>query len=100
MNHELWQRVKHVLAGALERPQHERAAFLDDACAGDSALRAEVESLLAADAGSGVLDSHVAKLADDASFALSPAKASVAARIQRSASGCLSSVPSTAARST
>jgi serine/threonine-protein kinase len=81
VNHELWQRVKHVLVGALERPRHERAAFLDDACAGDSALRAEVESLLAADAGSGVLDSHVATLADEQSDATTVTRLSAGARL-------------------
>ena len=39
-----------VFGDALELPPEERAAFLDRACAGDPELRAEVESLLAADA--------------------------------------------------
>ena len=34
---------------ARERDLRERAAFLDEACAGDDALRSEVESLLAED---------------------------------------------------
>jgi serine/threonine protein kinase/tetratricopeptide (TPR) repeat protein len=42
-----WQEIKKVLAAALERSPSERAAFLDQQCAGDSFLRAEVESLLA-----------------------------------------------------
>ncbi len=37
-----------IFAAALERPPAERAAFLDTACAGDSALRARVEALLRA----------------------------------------------------
>jgi Tol biopolymer transport system component len=48
--------VKAVLASALERPAAERAALLDSACAGDPALRAEVESLIAADSASLALD--------------------------------------------
>ncbi len=42
-----WQQVKATLAEALERPaESERAAFLARACAGDTSLRREVESLL------------------------------------------------------
>lgn len=40
-------RVKAVFLEALDRPPEAWAAFLDDACAGDLALRAEVASLLA-----------------------------------------------------
>src|SRR5579863_9090441 len=43
---ERWQEVKNVLARALERAPGERDAYLDQACAGDVALRKEVESLL------------------------------------------------------
>ena len=35
------------MLGALERPASARASYLDEACAGDRELRAEVESLLA-----------------------------------------------------
>lgn len=47
MTPERWQRIKALLADALERPPAERAAFLDEACGSDATLRAEVESLLA-----------------------------------------------------
>jgi Tol biopolymer transport system component len=43
-----WARVSAVFEQALERDEATRAAFLDRACDGDGALRAEVESLLAA----------------------------------------------------
>jgi len=43
---EQWKEVKEALAGALERPPGERAAYLDRACTGPL-LRREVESLLA-----------------------------------------------------
>jgi eukaryotic-like serine/threonine-protein kinase len=46
MTPEEWQRVKDILHRALESPREARAAFLDKACNGDAALRAEVESLL------------------------------------------------------
>jgi adenylate cyclase len=45
---ERWQRIKEVLAGALERETGERDGFLTHACGDDRALRREVESLLAA----------------------------------------------------
>ena len=43
-----------LFAEALERTDPaERAAYLDEACAGNAALRRQVEALLAADAGAG-----------------------------------------------
>ncbi|MDQ3256338.1 MAG: serine/threonine protein kinase, partial [Acidobacteriota bacterium] len=47
MTPERWQHIKEVFASALERVAAERAAFLDETCAGDEALRREVERLLA-----------------------------------------------------
>src|SRR5277367_638851 len=35
-----------IFAGALELPSEERGAYLDQACAGDHALRRQVEALL------------------------------------------------------
>ena len=48
MESDRWQRVKEVFAEALEAP--DRDAYLSAACRDDPALRAEVESLLAAHA--------------------------------------------------
>jgi len=42
----LWARTKAVFLEALDRPDSERSAFLLEACAGDTRLKAEVESLL------------------------------------------------------
>ncbi|MBZ5498404.1 MAG: serine/threonine protein kinase [Acidobacteriia bacterium] len=47
MKPERWQQLKDVFNRALELDPAHRAAFLDAACAGDGALRTEVESLLA-----------------------------------------------------
>lgn len=44
---EQWQRVRDVLAKALERKPEEHRAFLDRACSSDVSLRQEVERLLA-----------------------------------------------------
>src|SRR5262249_40719185 len=49
MNPERWRQIEGLYQTAWERDAAERAAFLDEACAGDEELRREVESLLAAD---------------------------------------------------
>jgi dienelactone hydrolase len=43
---ERWRRVERVYLAALERPPSQRAALLDELCAGDRELRLEAESLL------------------------------------------------------
>lgn len=48
-----WQRIKELFDSALERDPVERDAFLSRACGPDTALRAEIESLLAAHAQAG-----------------------------------------------
>jgi len=48
MKPERWQQIDKLLEEALERDASDRAAFLDQACAGDEALRRKVEALLAA----------------------------------------------------
>src|SRR5713226_5508618 len=47
MKPERWQQIDKLYHSALECEASHRAAFLDQACAGDEALRREVESLLA-----------------------------------------------------
>jgi serine/threonine protein kinase len=49
MDSARWHEVDRIFEKALDRPPEERPAFLDSACAGDTALRREVERLLAAD---------------------------------------------------
>ena len=58
---ERWQQMRDVLHGAMQLPSAERPAFLDRYCAGDVALRKEVEELLAGDdqALTGFLESPV-----------------------------------------
>jgi serine/threonine protein kinase len=46
MTPERWQQVEDVLQAALDRPPQERAAYLDEACAGDDELKDEASSLL------------------------------------------------------
>ncbi len=41
-----WSRVKAIFGDALDLPPGERRSFLEEACKGEPALRAEVESLL------------------------------------------------------
>ncbi|HKT61838.1 MAG TPA: serine/threonine-protein kinase, partial [Gemmatimonadales bacterium] len=42
-----WRRIEELLDGMLDLPPSERAAWLERACAGDEALRSEVEDLAA-----------------------------------------------------
>jgi hypothetical protein len=46
MKPERWQQIERLYHAALKREPDARAAFLDDTCAGDEALRSEIESLL------------------------------------------------------
>ena len=46
MTPERWQKIENLVLSALELAPNERVAFLSKECAGDSALRGEVESLL------------------------------------------------------
>jgi eukaryotic-like serine/threonine-protein kinase len=47
-----WSTVERIYHDIIDKPQHERDAFLRSACEGDESLRQEVESLLANDGGS------------------------------------------------
>jgi len=50
-----WQRVSSIFHGALDRAADDRAAYLNEACGSDAALRRDVESLLAQSAAPGSL---------------------------------------------
>jgi serine/threonine-protein kinase len=61
-----WPRVKEILGLAIDQPPDKRAALLDTLCAGEAELRAEVESLLQADADAGsFLAAPAVSLVDD-----------------------------------
>jgi Tol biopolymer transport system component/predicted Ser/Thr protein kinase len=47
MKPERWQQISTLFQAALQREPAQQAIFLDEACAGDSSLRTEVESLIA-----------------------------------------------------
>lgn len=51
-----WRQVEELFHRALEREEPDRSAFLDEACAGDEALRRDVESLLVEEAESGFME--------------------------------------------
>lgn len=53
MTPERWQQIKALLESAIERDPLARSAFLDEACAGDPALRNEVEALMDSHARAG-----------------------------------------------
>ncbi len=46
MDRERWRQVERIYHSALERPSHEREAFLEAECRGDEDLRLEVRALL------------------------------------------------------
>ena len=48
MKPERWQQIDQLLEAALEQEESQRAAFLEEACAGDEALHKKVEALLEA----------------------------------------------------
>lgn len=48
-----WDAIKELFHAAIARPPDARTLYLDEACAGDARLRAEVESLLRAHAEAG-----------------------------------------------
>jgi serine/threonine-protein kinase len=47
MTPERWEQIEHLYHAALEQPSEARAAWLAEACGDDSALRHELESLIA-----------------------------------------------------
>ncbi len=66
MTPERWQRIKPLLQSALERDPGERSAFLAAECAGDEALRNDVESLIAShDQASGFIESPAVEFMAD-----------------------------------
>jgi serine/threonine protein kinase len=60
MTPERWAAVERLYHAALRRDTSERGRFLAEACAGDDALRAEVESLLAHDGSAAFLSTPAA----------------------------------------
>jgi eukaryotic-like serine/threonine-protein kinase len=50
---ERWKRLASILDEVLELDREQQAAFLDEACAGDTMMRVAAEALIAADASSG-----------------------------------------------
>src|SRR6185436_15379115 len=47
MTPERWQQITNIFQVALQRDESARAAYLNEACAGDDSLRGEVEAMLA-----------------------------------------------------
>jgi serine/threonine-protein kinase len=76
MTSDRWQQIEQLYHAALEREGNQRFAFVQEACAGDDALRREVESLLAHEKGVGsfleapALEAAAKMLGKDASRSL------------------------------
>ena len=76
MTPERWREVKLLVQGALDRAPSARPAFLEAACASDTALRREVDSLLvAAEDAPSLLGARAAVAAEAAALAAGPARA-------------------------
>jgi eukaryotic-like serine/threonine-protein kinase len=80
MTSDRWQKVERLYDAALEREENQRAAFLREACAGDDALRQEVESLLAQEKGAGFFESPALEVAAQ-QFAAEPGQDLIGWRI-------------------
>jgi len=82
MNGDRWEKIEDLFHRAADLAPADRGALLDSACAGDPALREEVESLLAADAEpEGVMEAAVAEAAQDLRGDTEEAAARVGERI-------------------
>jgi eukaryotic-like serine/threonine-protein kinase len=64
MKPERWQQLSELFHAALERAPEERAAFLDEACAGDESLHKQVEDFIAGhEAAGSFIDSPAIEVA-------------------------------------
>jgi hypothetical protein len=64
------QRIVAIFEAAREHPTEARAAFLDEACAGDAVLRRQVEEMLAHEASGGkIVDRPASDLVKDSTAA-------------------------------
>ena len=75
MTPERWQQIEQVFYAAREREPHQRATFLAEACAGENALRQEVEALLAQAEAEGSLEALPAVVAAEVLAVLAHAAA-------------------------
>jgi serine/threonine-protein kinase len=65
MDQRLWAKIDAIFHAALERPQEQRSAFLEQTCGGDRDLLREVEQLLVQDENStAIVDTPAAQQAD------------------------------------
>jgi eukaryotic-like serine/threonine-protein kinase len=67
-----WQKIKLIVADAIEREPYHRSAFVDEACGEDAELRAEVGSLLDAYDNADGLSEPIFSLAADSAGAPRP----------------------------
>src|SRR5579884_2708780 len=66
MNSDRWQRIQSIFNTAADLPKDEQRAYIEDACAGDEALKNEVRELLEEDAREApLLNRDMASLARD-----------------------------------
>jgi hypothetical protein len=66
MQPERWRKIEEIYQAAVECEEGQQAAFVREACAGDDALRKEVESLLAHKDAASFIESPVMEVAAQA----------------------------------
>jgi serine/threonine protein kinase/Tol biopolymer transport system component len=84
MTNQRWQQIKEIFHASLERAPGERGTFLAQACAGDEALKGEVESLIKAHESEGsFIDSPAYEIAAEWLAEDSPAPSLVGQQVGR-----------------
>ena len=81
MDPQRWRRIKEIFSAALELDPAERPVFLEASCAGDAALRAEVEALIAGHDAEGDFISKPVYEADPELFDRAAAESPVGRRL-------------------
>ena len=81
MDPQRWSRIKEIFSAALELDPGERPVFLEASCAGDAALRAEVEALIAGHDAEGDFISKPVYEADPELFDRAAAESPVGRRL-------------------
>src|SRR5690349_1617001 len=87
MTPDRWQKIEELYHTARERDESQRVAFLNEACAGDDALRREVESLLACEQEPEQLVEKLAQEMAARAYAANPVTSSGASQAVAALSG-------------
>src|SRR6266852_4514918 len=90
---ERWQQIKNTFGLALECEPDRQSALLQEVCAGDESLRADVQSLLDAAEGNGAATSEVFQAVSQRSSAQLPPREADDPMLGRRNGACVCSAP-------